>query len=119
MDLSLPPDPSSVRLAREFVADAVGACSADTTHSAALLVSELATNAVLHARSSFVVSVEQGDGSVRISVTDHGEGRPTVGDPQPDEDHGRGLLIVQRLSHAWGVEATDDGGKRVWFDLTC
>jgi anti-sigma regulatory factor (Ser/Thr protein kinase) len=70
-----------------------------------LLASELVTNAVVH-----------GAPPVEITV---GDAHPDV--PQPrhamrEDEHGRGLLLVDRLSDRWGVDAHPPG-KSVWFEL--
>jgi anti-sigma regulatory factor (Ser/Thr protein kinase) len=118
---SFEPDPIAVRGAREFALDAL-----DETGDAApdeafvervlLVVSELATNAVLHARTPFVVRMTGGGGSVRVAVFDTSAGRPEPGAPDPAAVTGRGLGIVDALASAWGVEAAD-GGKWVWAEV--
>ncbi|MGW7239800.1 ATP-binding protein [Streptomyces sp. NPDC054804] len=54
--------------------------------------------------------------SARIVVTDTSRTRPTPGTPSPDDEHGRGLLLVEALAHDWGSEPVH-GGKRVWAEL--
>jgi anti-sigma regulatory factor (Ser/Thr protein kinase) len=83
----------------------------------AVMVSELATNALRHAETSFSVRVDQTPGSVRVEVADGGDGRPAVQSPAPSEPSGRGLRIVESLSDAWGVTAASGTGKTVWFTL--
>jgi len=84
---------------------------------ATLIVSELATNAVLHARSRFDVAVTTDDGRIRIEVTDFGSGAPEVGELRPTAPGGRGLRIVGALADEWGW-ADQDGRKTVWCLLT-
>lgn len=81
-----------------------------------LVVSELATNAVLHAGSEFGVSVTCDRDVVRISVDDRGTGRPAQVDPDGSSVGGRGLRIVESLSDAWGVDELV-GGKSVWAEF--
>jgi anti-sigma regulatory factor (Ser/Thr protein kinase) len=86
---------------------------------ALLLVSELASNAVLHARSGLVVSVTRSpDGRlVRVTVRDDEcDVEPTLRNPGPGEASGRGLGIVQTVATCWGV-VRDRDGKSVWFEL--
>jgi anti-sigma regulatory factor (Ser/Thr protein kinase) len=111
-----PNDPTSVPAARRFVADAVAGVPPEIQHRVVLMVSEIATNAIKHARTGFTVSVEPGDGSLRVEVRDSGGGRPVRGEPPPTQPDGRGLLIVERLADAWGVER-DASGTVVWFSL--
>ena len=106
----------SVRAARRFAAGRVS--SPERRNVVALIVSELATNAVIHAGTGFEVRIsEDTDGCVRGSVTDTGGGFPNVERQLPPlGERGRGLRIVERLATAWGTERLTDG-KRVWFEL--
>jgi hypothetical protein len=115
---SFDPWPSSVAEARGFVAGALTSIGATTIESewAALVTSELATNAVLHARTGFDVGVGS-NGEVVISVSDLDPGLPLHGVPGPDATGGRGILIVASTSDAWGVEQRPNG-KRVWCSTT-
>jgi serine phosphatase RsbU (regulator of sigma subunit)/PAS domain-containing protein len=91
----------------------------ELTDDATLLVSELATNAVLHAGTDFEVSADLLGDAVEVSVTDH---HPTRTLPQParsvDEEleSGRGLFLTSSLAQMWGVDYTSTT-KRVWFRL--
>ena len=84
---------------------------------AALLTSELVTNAVLHATGPLRVSVEGGDGHVRVTVQDGTIVVPRVLDPDPESTSGRGMQLVDVLAARWGAETTTTG-KSVWFELT-
>ncbi|MFE5794360.1 ATP-binding protein [Streptomyces sp. NPDC056503] len=87
--------------------------------TAALVVSELVTNAVLHTASSRIVcELRQGADSVRIAVRDEGgPAGPRIRDCGADE-RGRGLLIVDALCEAWGAERTGHGTAQiVWAEL--
>lgn len=81
-----------------------------------LLVSELATNAVRHAASAFVLSIERSDGAVRVEVADEGDGSPTEQPHDIEAPSGRGLQIVDALADEWGVTQRP-GGKAVWFTI--
>ncbi|MFJ8589915.1 ATP-binding protein [Streptomyces sp. NPDC093598] len=92
----------------------------DTCDSAALVVSELVTNAIVHTASTHIVcELHDGDDLVRIAVRDEGcaPGQPhAAGRTRPEEEHGRGLLLVDALCRAWG--AHEDGpGLLVWAEL--
>lgn len=112
--------PTHVGDARSFVLD----CLAETdlmrlSHAVVLVVSELATNVVLHARTPFTVTLARRDAWLVIEVRDHLAGRVVLPEPTDEiELSGRGLEIVQALSEAWGVWPRRDG-KSVWaaFDL--
>jgi anti-sigma regulatory factor (Ser/Thr protein kinase) len=112
-----PHTPASVAEARHFVQGALSDAPAERREVIAVMVSELATNALRHAETSFSVRVEQTLGTVRIEVSDGGDGHPAVRSPEPSEPSGRGLRIVESLSDAWGVTAAQDAGKTVWFTL--
>ena len=83
----------------------------------ALLVSELATNAVLHARSDFRVMVCARGDRIRVEVGDRNARLPSPATVPPAAYSGRGLMIVQELSMAWGVESHADDGKTIWFEV--
>ena len=106
--------PESVRAARRFVVSVLRETSADP-EVAELLTSELATNAVVHARTGFAVRVRTADSGVRVEiVNDEPELLASLRDP--DERGGRGLRIIESLAARWGTES-DPGHKIVWFEL--
>jgi anti-sigma regulatory factor (Ser/Thr protein kinase) len=109
------PDLHSPRAARSFVRRALDA-SGVSADLAVLLISELATNAVLHARTDFVVSVDIDERSVRVEVHDANERPPVIGHTPAEATSGRGLHLVQSLSSSWGVEGRPEG-KTVWFEV--
>src|SRR3954465_148294 len=117
--MSLAPDPGAPQQARRFVAATLdGAGLAETREVAELLVSELVTNAVVHAASPVEVEIEIDDAGVLVRVRDADTG-PLVmragGGSELDEG-GRGFLLVDRLAEAWGTEHRG-GRKCVWFRL--
>lgn len=85
-----------------------------------LVVSELVTNAIVHTASSHVVcELHDDDDRLRIAVRDEGcaPGRPRANlRQQPEEEHGRGLLLVDALCHAWGAHEHGPG-LLVWAEL--
>ncbi|MGW7526417.1 ATP-binding protein [Streptomyces sp. NPDC054783] len=92
---------------------------ADTCDSAALVISELVTNAIVHTASSRVVcELHDHDDTVRIAVRDEGcaPGEPHPSPQRPDEEHGRGLLLVDALCRAWGAQE-HGAGLLVWAEL--
>lgn len=88
----------------------------DLVDSAALVVSELATNVVLHARSRFSVTVAAVPPIVRISVQDGSPDLPTRRAPAATDRSGRGLALVAGISSNWGARWVA-GGKVIWADL--
>jgi anti-sigma regulatory factor (Ser/Thr protein kinase) len=83
---------------------------------AKLIVTELATNAVMHADSPFSVLTRADESGVRITVGDCSISRPAVRACNPLATSGRGLQLVRALAVDWGVEFTA-GGKTVWAEL--
>jgi anti-sigma regulatory factor (Ser/Thr protein kinase) len=107
-------DPHSVAAVRSFVSDHASQFGADPD-TAALLASELASNAVLHANSHFEVRLPA-DGQVfRVEVVnDAPEMIAAMRDPS--DTSGRGLHIVDGLSQRWGTDVVGSQ-KIVWFEL--
>ena len=67
-------------------------------------MSELVTNAVLHADSQIELRVARQNHLIRFEVEDHGQGKPMRRTAAPEETSGRGLALVDTLSSAWGVD---------------
>ena len=118
---SFPAWTGSVPAARGYVADVLDGVPADLCQTAALLVSELATNAVRHSGAQeFVVRVEffPGEGRVWVAVSDTGRGEPLPRTPPVTAEGGRGLQLVGTLADRWGARRRrDTGEKTVWFEL--
>jgi DNA-binding NarL/FixJ family response regulator len=108
---------SSVPRAREFVRRWLQ--ESRVSHlldEASLIVTELATNAVLHADSPYEVRLSRTDGVVRIEVADGDGGTP---EPQPFSavaESGRGIVIVSAIAASWGID-TQLRGKVTWAEL--
>ncbi len=115
--LALRPVPASAAQARRFVGETLGAWGHDALAEAArLLVSELVTNAVLHARTDVEVVVRRTGRGVRVDVHDHSAVTPVMRRYQDEAMTGRGLALVEELAGRWGVDRNGDG-KAVWFEL--
>lgn len=119
--LDLEAQPASVSEARRFVRKVLGSWGYDEAiDTAALLTSELATNAVLHARTRYAVLVAQDDDHVRIEVLDGSAVPPRARVNSPTAATGRGVAMVDRLAAAWGATppARLHGfAKGVWFTV--
>ncbi len=115
---TFPPEVSSPREARQLVAAQIPPASGLDGEIAALLTSELATNAVRHARTDFTVTVELHGNRLTVAVADHSTTWPTAaaGMPATARRSGRGLALVASYAAAWGVDPAP-GGKVVWFVL--
>jgi anti-sigma regulatory factor (Ser/Thr protein kinase) len=116
---SFPSEPGSTRAARHFVLHAVGHAAPRLRDAIAVMVGELAMNAVQHARTGFQVTVELTDGTLRVEVTDSDGNYPAAGPmPPPGSLRGRGLPIVDSLADDWGVSPSPQGpGKTIWFNI--
>jgi anti-sigma regulatory factor (Ser/Thr protein kinase) len=86
---------------------------------AALVVSELVTNAVQHApmTDSFELELLCHDERLRISLADGSSIRPVVRELRAEHPRGRGMRLVSELTDDWGAEDLGTG-KRVWVELT-
>ena len=119
--LCVPNRPESVALVRRFVvvvAEAYGVAHVGET--AALLVSELATNAQKHAqkvgRGSVEVVVTRHDDRLRVEVRDGSMHLPVARSFEAMDEAGRGLFLVKELADGHGAYRIPDG-KAVWFEL--
>ena len=110
-----PPESAAVRTARRFVLDTPAAAPVDDA-TLGLLVSEVVSNAVLRARTAFVVTVTEIEDGVRVEIEDRDARLPRVEHPQPTHITGRGLAIVSSLARRWGTRPSADG-KTVWFEV--
>ncbi|MFI1953509.1 helix-turn-helix domain-containing protein [Streptomyces xinghaiensis] len=90
----------------------------ELTDDGALIVSELVSNAVRHARSHAIrVTVTRpGPSRVRIGVVDKSTRLPELGEPRDEDEGGRGLPLVRALARDWGTDSLP-WGKRVWAEL--
>ncbi|MFI2368408.1 ATP-binding protein [Streptomyces sp. NPDC018833] len=112
------------RLARHLAVhqlDAWGyAYGSELSDTAALIVAELAANAVTHGRvpgRDFELRLRLTETRLRIEVADaRGERAPMAGTPSPDAEAGRGMVLVAALATDWGV-SEHEVGKTVWAEL--
>ena len=81
-----------------------------------LVVSELVTNAVLHGLPPVRVRLRSAADALSVEVFDQGHVLPDRGDGEPDQESGRGLLLVEVLANRWGSRASG-AGKVVWAEL--
>lgn len=125
----LRPEPASSRRARQLVAETLGGWGlAHLADDVALAVSELVSNAVLHAHTDVELVLERMGDGVRAEVRDQSEHEVSLpwqgdGDERSPDDHleaeamtGRGLLVVGSVVDAWGI-ATNGTGKTVWLEV--
>ncbi len=117
----LTPHPTSVGAARRFVRDVLMSRQVDgrVVDTVELLTSEVVTNAIIHGRSGPQLAVEIGESVVRVAVGDLSPALPVRKFSRPDDVSGRGVVIIEELASAWGVEREGNGSKRVWFEVAC
>jgi anti-sigma regulatory factor (Ser/Thr protein kinase) len=90
--------------------------AADVIDVVLLLVTELVTNAVIHAQTPVRVCVDISGSRVRIDVQDEATTMPGRRLVPLESVGGRGLLLVERLADRWGYEP-HPRGKTVWFEI--
>ena len=113
--------PTSVGAARRFVRDVLMSrqVSDEVVETVELLTSEVVTNAIVHGQSGPQLAVEVDGDVVRVAVRDVSPQVPVRRLGQVDDVSGRGVVIVEELASAWGVERERNGAKRVWFEVAC
>ncbi|GAA3103847.1 ATP-binding protein [Streptomyces echinatus] len=119
--------PRGARLARRLTGAALATWGypheGDLSHTAQLIVAELAANAVTHGRVpgrdfELRLGLLREKNTLRIEVSDaRGDRKLRFLDGRPEDEHGRGLVVVQVLASLWGVSERDVG-KTVWVELS-
>jgi anti-sigma regulatory factor (Ser/Thr protein kinase) len=112
------PMAGEVPAARHFVLDTLAACNlSHVADDAALIVSELAANAVVHANTAFRVLVSLASpGVVRLAVEDASCSQPVLRRAGRHDRGGRGIALVAEITREWGCDLSPDG-KTVWADI--
>ncbi len=121
MSFELAGGPYAVTAARLALSDLDARLEPSIAFDVRLLVSELVTNSVKHARvseeDSILLDVKIENEVVRIEVRDPGPGfEPPAAAPPDDADEGWGLFLVEQLADEWGV---DSDRQAVWFEIDC
>ena len=108
------PVPASATAARHFTISILRS-HGFPSWPADLLVSEVVTNVIAHAKTPFTMSVDVGE-VARVTVFDGSSILPALREMADDAEDGRGLFLVEALAHRWGVEQ-HPSGKQVWFEV--
>ncbi|GLX21102.1 ATP-binding protein [Streptomyces lavendulae] len=118
--VQLPATPRGARQARQLAVEKLRAWGL-STDGPALIVAELAANAVTHGRVAgrdFLVVLSLGGGALRIEVVDTCRDRiPILREPDACAEGGRGLAVVAELADRWGVEQGPPPRKAVWAEV--
>lgn len=110
-------EPAAITRARRLVVEQLRRWRCADTDDAALVFSELVTNAVIHAAGAVRITVTRDGEHVRIDVHDNRSGRPNLR-ADGTNPGGLGLHIVAQLSERWGSHPTPTG-KLVWAVVSC
>ena len=110
------PDGRSVAAARRFAQGYFARVTRRSLSDVTLVVSELATNATVHARTPFSVGLHLAGGTARVEVVDGAPQLPANHSLALSTSNGRGLLIVATLAEDWGVRWSP-ATKSVWAEL--
>jgi anti-sigma regulatory factor (Ser/Thr protein kinase) len=114
---SFPPELRSVTDARRFLRTTLGSWGADAWEWAgSQVITELATNAVIHTRAQFDVEVNLRNDVLRLLVADTSPRLPVKRMHSAEATTGRGMTLIEALGQAWGIEERS-AGKAVWCEL--
>lgn len=114
--LELPDEAVAPMLGRRFARALLADAELSIADDVALLVSELVSNAVIHASSKPRLEVRIGRSHVRVEVRDDSPEHALPRVPDVERPGGRGLLLIETLASRWGTDRDGDG-KRVWFEI--
>jgi anti-sigma regulatory factor (Ser/Thr protein kinase) len=119
LSVRLVPEPPSIGEARHFVHDALSVWAVDgrRADTVALLVSELVTNAIVHAVPPIDLTLDRKDQLLRVEVSDGANQMPEMIEPPRPAGGGYGLHLVEQLSDTWGIARRGPQGKLVWFEI--
>jgi anti-sigma regulatory factor (Ser/Thr protein kinase) len=117
VETHLPSTLSSPQMARAFLRSTLETWKLDGFGEITeLLVTELVANVVIHVGAPMTLRVQREASAMRVEIDDPSTEVPVVRHPDAADEHGRGVLLVDQLATAWGVEPRAEG-KTVWFEL--
>jgi hypothetical protein len=114
---ALPECLHSPALAREITRERLIGFSDEAVETVVMLVSEVTTNVVIHARSMMTLRMDVNKPRVKVWVEDCSTACPHPRSADDDDEGGRGLWLVEALASSWGCEMTPTG-KQVWFEVS-
>ena len=118
VDLLLPPAATSAGEARRLLRDALaGVGSEDSLDAAQVAVSEIVTNALVHAGTPMRLRILVADEHLRVELSDGSPHLPHQRDYSSNAVTGRGLHVVAEIVDRWGAHPIGDG-KVVWFEIS-
>lgn len=120
VETQLPSSMNSPQLARAFLRSTLETWKLDGFGDVTeLLATELVANVVTHVGRPMTLRVYRSPSTMRVEIDDPSSQVPVVRHPGQADEHGRGVLLVDQLANAWGVELRGDstGGKTVWFEI--
>jgi len=114
---ALPECLHSPALAREITRERLIGLPDEMVETVMILVSEITTNVVIHARSMMTLRIDVNEPRVKVWVEDCSTACPQPRPVEDDDEGGRGLWLVDALASSWGCEKTS-AGKQVWFEVS-
>jgi anti-sigma regulatory factor (Ser/Thr protein kinase) len=117
-ELGVPSDPAAPSFVRQWIRDMLHASgvTSEVLGDTLLVVNELVMNAVVHAATPIVVSLEYSRNTCRCSVRDRSSTGPMPRIVERADGSGRGLRLVNAIASAWGVERSATG-TTVWAEI--
>ncbi|GAA2875217.1 hypothetical protein GCM10010517_36080 [Streptosporangium fragile] len=113
----LHPEPTTVAAGRRFLSTTLSRWRCrQAEETARLLLSELLTNAVCHAKGPLTLSLHRTARELTVEVTDRSPELPRLRIADATDEDGRGLLLIDALADSWGTTRADEG-KTVWFTM--
>lgn len=113
VELHLPHDAAAVPAARHSVASIVAYAADDLVDRVSLVISELATNVVLHAEAPFTLRASYTDQQLLLEVHDETSEGPHDNESTDLDQGGRGMDVVDAVADRWGT-TFHEPGKTVW-----
>jgi anti-sigma regulatory factor (Ser/Thr protein kinase) len=112
--LPLPAELTAPRLARQVVRDACATWGLENlADAAALVVTEMTTNAVLHAHAPITLTATQSETDLTITLADGDSRLPQADQTLASREHGNGITLIGAMADEWGAYR-DAVGKTVW-----